>query len=265
MGPYLCKVVTDHSAIRPLLKTINPTDRLARWIMQLAPYQFEVIYRSGKLNTLADGLSRFLIFKTEEPVPNINGVPLFFLPKIDIQQLQEVDGFCGPVIRILRDPTIPKFHTRSLFYVLKEQVLCRKVVRDGKPYLLLVLPKELWTTVPTEAYDSLVSGSLGVAWTYARIKDRYFFPGALEGDARYVATCETCQHRNTTGDKPGGFLQLLRVSGPFLRVHMDFCGPFTQSARRNKYILSAICSMTKYIVVQVLYSRICFRIVNPAS
>lgn len=36
----------------------KPTARLARWILQLQPYDFEVIYRKGKWNQVADALSR---------------------------------------------------------------------------------------------------------------------------------------------------------------------------------------------------------------
>lgn len=33
---------------------------------------------------------------------------------------------------------------------------------------------------------------------------------------------------------------------------MDYCGPFTPSSKRNKYILLAICPKTKYITAQAL-------------
>lgn len=103
-----------------------------------------------------------------------------------------------------------------------------------------------------EAHYSVVSGHLGIARSYARIKDRYYFPGSLESVSRYVASCESCQHRNDPAHCPGGFLQPLPVSGPFVRVHMDFCGPFTATQRRNKYLLLAICPFTKYITAKAV-------------
>lgn len=54
IGNLLFKVVTDHSAIGAFLKTKTPANRLARWIMRLSPYTFEVVCRPGKENCLAD-------------------------------------------------------------------------------------------------------------------------------------------------------------------------------------------------------------------
>ena len=209
-----------------------------------------MVYRPGKQNALADSLSRFPLEETEEPVLNIHSAPLFFTPKLDLVQMQADDKFCSNILSVLKDPTNSSYRNRMLFYVIKEGVLYRKVIRDNRAHLLLVVPKKLWPQLLEEAHDSILSGHLGIARTYERIKDRYFFPGQIESVARYVASCESCQHRNDPAKKPGGFLQPLRVSGPFVRIHMDYCGPFTLSKKRNKYILLAVCPMTKYITVK---------------
>ena len=52
---------TDHSALQALLsKPIKgrQAGRIARWAIRIAPYQFEVEYRSGKENQIADTLLR---------------------------------------------------------------------------------------------------------------------------------------------------------------------------------------------------------------
>lgn len=61
-----------------------------------------------------------------------------------------------------------------------------------------------------------------------------------------------CQHNNSPVTRPSGFLQPIRVLVPRLRIHMHYCGPFTSNSKRNKYILLAICPMTKYIVAQAV-------------
>ena len=42
------------------------------------------------------------------------------------------------------------------------------------------------------------------------------------------------------------------VKGPFVRVHMDYCGPFPVIKRLNQYILLAICPMTNYIILKAV-------------
>lgn len=51
-------VITDHSALNGLLKSKQPTGILARWLEILADYDFEIIYRPGRVNESADYLSR---------------------------------------------------------------------------------------------------------------------------------------------------------------------------------------------------------------
>jgi transposase InsO family protein len=51
-------VFTDHSSLRQLMSTKDPTGRLARWIATLQEYAFTVHYRKGSHAQNADALSR---------------------------------------------------------------------------------------------------------------------------------------------------------------------------------------------------------------
>jgi len=55
---YEFTVVTDHQALRWLQKLESPTGRLGRWMLELQQYTFDVKYRRGQLNRVADALSR---------------------------------------------------------------------------------------------------------------------------------------------------------------------------------------------------------------
>ena len=63
--PYLYKrkftLVTDH---KPLVWSKNSKDpclRVSRWRLKLAEYDFDVIYKAGKMNVNADAISRNVI------------------------------------------------------------------------------------------------------------------------------------------------------------------------------------------------------------
>lgn len=60
--PYLdgtkFTVITDHSALQWLHKMKDPHGRLARWAMKLQQFNFEIVHRPGKSNTVPDALSR---------------------------------------------------------------------------------------------------------------------------------------------------------------------------------------------------------------
>ncbi|KAL7724485.1 hypothetical protein ACLKA6_007314 [Drosophila palustris] len=70
---YRFDVVTDHLALKWLNSIDNPTGRIARWALELQHYQFDIHYRRGKQNVVADALSRqplevtLQMAKEEEP------------------------------------------------------------------------------------------------------------------------------------------------------------------------------------------------------
>jgi len=68
-------VITDHQALKWLRKIDNPTGRLARWALELQQYDFEIRYRKGALNQVADTLSRHPIENTTEICATSNAPP----------------------------------------------------------------------------------------------------------------------------------------------------------------------------------------------
>ncbi|XP_038062608.1 uncharacterized protein LOC119733100 [Patiria miniata] len=53
-----CTVVTDHQSLTWLFRKAQLTGRLARWVLRLQEFCFDVTYRPGSLHVLPDGLSR---------------------------------------------------------------------------------------------------------------------------------------------------------------------------------------------------------------
>lgn len=68
--PYLSSarftVQTDHKALCWLNNVKNPSARIGRWALALQPYKFDVIYKEGKTNSVADALSRREYINTNE-------------------------------------------------------------------------------------------------------------------------------------------------------------------------------------------------------
>jgi len=53
-------VITDHQALKWVNLIESPSGRKARWALAMQPYSFEVRYPKGKLNVVAEALSRML-------------------------------------------------------------------------------------------------------------------------------------------------------------------------------------------------------------
>ncbi|CAM9627537.1 unnamed protein product, partial [Heterosigma akashiwo] len=105
------RLVTDHQALKNLKLVKKPSGRVARWLMTLLEYDFELVYRSGKLNTTADCLSRLPRadsidddqMEEEDDEEMLSGT-IFSDPSVETEHIakaQREDPLCGPIIKYL--------------------------------------------------------------------------------------------------------------------------------------------------------------------
>ena len=52
------KILIDHKPLKFIFSTKDPAPRLARWIIRMSNFDFEIDYKPGKENQNADALSR---------------------------------------------------------------------------------------------------------------------------------------------------------------------------------------------------------------
>ena len=69
--------IVDHSALKWLFSLKDPTGKFARWITLLQAYDFQIVYRPGKIHQNADGISRReYTHDTDEDVNEDDSFPL---------------------------------------------------------------------------------------------------------------------------------------------------------------------------------------------
>lgn len=68
--PFL--VITDHRPLVYLMEMKNPSSRLFNWKLKLMEYQFEVVHLKGKMNVVADALSRVVWPEAPERAINLS-------------------------------------------------------------------------------------------------------------------------------------------------------------------------------------------------
>lgn len=66
---YRFTVLTDHQSLRWLQRLEAPSGRLARWLFELQQHDFEIKYRRGSQNQVADALSRQPEVAAARPTP----------------------------------------------------------------------------------------------------------------------------------------------------------------------------------------------------
>ena len=175
-------VHTDHNAVRWLMNIKEPTGRLARWAVLLQQYDFNIVHRSGKSNGNADALSRRDYDNLIAPLDK-GGVQTE-----KIRDLQRRDSALADIIEYLEFEELPNeskaakqlLYTIEQYYLDPEGILCHIWVPGGKrssiPKSQLVVPASLRHEILVNVHDLPTGGHLGVNKTYAKLRERYFWP-----------------------------------------------------------------------------------------
>eukprot|EP00731_Ephydatia_muelleri_P003764 Em0001g3764a len=236
---------TDHSALQWLHNFKEPEGQTARWLEQLAEYNYRVVHRPGRHHTNADSLScmpckQCGLSEASDGTTCCDAVVQheIILPTWtpeEMQSAQQTDVALSKVIDWFESNSIPhspptQANLRTLWLqrdqlMLKEGVLYRqwKNVPGGGLHkrLQLMLPASLVPGVLSGLHDTPVGGHLGVKKTLEKVQMRFYWPS---------------QKKDICGDVAP--LQLEdSVSRPLERIAMDIVGPLPVTERGNRYIL----------------------------
>ena len=254
--PYLYgrkfTIYTDHNAVRWLMNIREPTGRLARWALLLQQYDFEIVHRSGKSNGNADALSRREYYSVLAAL-DTSGV------QTDrIKDLQRKDPALADIIEYLEFEDLPEdskaakklLYTIEQYYLDPDGILCHIWIPGGKrvptPRSQLVVPSSLRHEVLINAHDLPTGGHLGVNKTYAKLRDRYFWPKMYMDVQHWCLSCEHCAKKKSPKQRQTAPLLPIPVEAPFEKVSCDISGPWPVTHNNNRYILVFVDMCTKW-------------------
>src|SRR5258705_10720479 len=86
------RIMTDHHGLCYLHKCKDPVGRLARYVLKLEEYQYEIVYKSGKLHLDADALSRAPISPHTQEDEIAKEIPMLTMSQEEIAKLQKTDS-----------------------------------------------------------------------------------------------------------------------------------------------------------------------------
>jgi transposase InsO family protein len=272
---YSFTAITDHRALKWLMTLEKPSGRLARWILELQQHDFDIQYRKGTLNCVADALSRFPILTDEE---NREG------GSIEVKMYDNSNVTSDTVIPVEDANSSVKTKTswwqrkfdqvktspnKNPDFVIKNDKLYRIVQpKKGRPadpttICKMCVPEELKDQVLRENHDSPTAGHLGVNKAIKRVADRYFWPGWRKQVREYVRNCESCQKAKPEQKLPRGKMHFREPQGPWHVVTTDIIGPLPRSKKGNKYILVMQDNFTKWVELAAMKSATAQAVVQP--
>jgi transposase InsO family protein len=110
----------------------------------------------------------------------------------------------------------------------------------------LVVPAKLTRSVIEMHHDKVFAGHQGVKRTRELIKLNYFWPSMDRDVDTYVEECESCA-RLKAGRHPTAALgQLPQTTAPVELASIDICGPYPETRKGNKYLLTFIDHFSRY-------------------
>ena len=249
------KVVTDHHSLCWLLKKRDLSGRLARWSLQLQDLEIEIVYRSGRLHTDADSLSRAPTGSPddEEEIPLLAAIPAIPGKPIDITLDQRQSAWWEKIIRGLGEAA-PSKRMRKLFqpYELRGGALYHRRVRHGDITYQLCLPESLVDQVLLACHDDVTAGHPGVTRTTNKIQQRYYWPRMKPQIIRFVLSCIDCQTKKRSREAPTGLLRPIQARRPFEKVVIDLIGPSPLTSSGNRHAIVAVDYLTKWAICKAV-------------
>lgn len=233
--PYLLGrrfvVSTDQKSLKQLLQQRVVTAEQQNWAAKLLGYDFEIIYKPGKLNKGADALSR--VREDGELCQGITSVQWK-----DEKLLREELSRDSQLQKIIGD--LQRDASSRPGYMLKQGVL----LYEGR---LVVSSKSVMIpTLLAEFHSTPQGGHSGFYRTYRRLAANVYWVGMKNTVQEYVRSCDTCQRQKYLASSPGGLLQPLPVPD---RIWEDLSMDFIMGLPKSKgyeAVLVVVDRLSKY-------------------
>lgn len=248
---------TDHASLKFLPTQKHLSRRLCRWLEFLETLNLNYEYKPGKLNVVADALSR----------PQVNLIEESDWPSLYVRYKEEKDLIAkeegDQVVELLEK-------NKENFIVENDLVL--KLKTDGSR--VAFIPFISRADIVEKVHAGY--GHLGGDATYNLLKTRAWWSGMQNDIRKWVSNCLICQkHRVDKAEHEK--LHPLPPVAPFKRWGLDFIGILPETDKGNRWLITgidygtrwpiarAIPAATSFETAKFLYEEIMCRFGCPAE
>jgi hypothetical protein len=213
-------VFCDHNPLKYISTMKDPSRRIARWLMLLQDYDFQVEYRPGKINLNADSLSRLPLAASLVPVDNDYGTLL------SGGQVQSSSSYNPYISQITLEGGDLWFHK------------CGHKLKIPKPEERARLVRSVHCL-----------GHFGISKTTKLLKELFWWPRMYFDSKSCVTNCPECERRKAPNktDLANGPLNPFVASYPREVMAWDVMGPLPTSNRGNKYIVVVMDMFSRWV------------------
>ncbi|MCH79689.1 Ty3/gypsy retrotransposon protein [Trifolium medium] len=233
--PYLLGrkfvVSTDQRSLKQLLQQKIVTAEQQNWAAKLLGYDFEIVYKQGKLNKGADALSR--MHEGAELKAMSSYVTWVQEGQIQVENQQD-EKLRQIMEEVQKDPTLwPGFEYKQGVLMYEG-----RLVMSNKSMLIPILLEEFHFTPQ--------GGHSGFYKTYRRVAANVYWIGMKGTIQEFVRSCDICQRQKYLASSPGGLLQPLPIPEQVWEdLSIDFITGLPKS-KGYEAILVVVDRLSKY-------------------
>ena len=183
---------------------------------------------------------------------SLEAVPDKFISAERIAELQQSDPTLTNAFEKLQSKYCKSKTSR---YILQNGLLLREYHSPCAPAdaewgikKQIVVPHSLRNTVLSLAHTAPMGGHLGINKTYHKILNHFYWPSLRADCKSYCSQCETCQligkAQHTPAKAP--LIPIPAFDEPFKNLIIDCVGPLPKSRSGKQYLLTIMCTSTRY-------------------
>jgi hypothetical protein len=231
------------------------SSKFFRWRDRLSGFDYEIQYKPGKTNLVADALSR--LAKVSATTTNIDDNPRVNVKSVLSSQegitshefqsavekdtvLQTVRQFVKgkwPNAKSIRQDIKPYFRVRHCLHVTSDDFL---VLNEKR----IVVPAQMRDKLLRLAHD----GHPGIVRMKRKLRQSYWWPGMSSESERFVTGCEGClfSAKSQSRIKPTETKPAITAKRPMEQISIDIQGPFANAPRHERFLVVLTDNFSRY-------------------
>ncbi|KAG3011395.1 hypothetical protein PC120_g14452 [Phytophthora cactorum] len=240
--PYV--IYTDHASLRTATNSPHVSQRMATWLSFFAEYNFRVEYKPGKLNVLADALSRRAGPHHRVTTDLYDRIRMAYR---NDESLASLVRFLTAGKEAKYEWLSPRQRSRIHRYEWQDGLLYYRVEPHEPPRVVVPNDEDPKFDILQEAHDAPSSGHLGREKTFLSVSQAFWWTHMYKWMARYMKTCETCQRVKPAGHASAPLQSLPFPADCWKSMSLDFVFGLSAVDHGNTGILVFVCRLSKMV------------------